>query len=75
MKYLGMKKYIKRIAATTLVAVITLGSLPLSRVYAERGNTNNPDIQKIDNIALDYSKYFDNSVVFKLPETSNKIRL
>ncbi len=69
MNYLGMKKSIKRIAATTLAAVITLGSLPLSQVHAASGNFNSSDIKKIDNIALDYSKYFDNSVVFKLPET------
>ncbi len=72
MKYSRLNKLFKGFAATLLAAVITLGSLPLSRVNAIGGIKGNSDIQKIDNIALDYSKYFNNSVVFKLPDTIDK---
>ncbi len=71
MKYPVLKKIFKGIAATTLAAVITLGSLPLSDVYALGSKDVNSDIKKIDNIALDYSKYFDSSVVLELPDTIN----
>ncbi len=57
------------IAATTLAVVITLGSLPFSQVHAIGDHNGNSDIKKIDNIALDYTKYFDSSVVFELPDT------
>ena len=66
-----LHKFVKGITATALAAVITLGSLPLSQVYAVGSDKTNPDIQKIDNIALDYSKYFDSSVVLELPDTIN----
>ncbi len=72
MKHSRLNKLFKGFAATLLAAVITLGSLPLSQVYAIGCSKGNPDIQKIDNIALDYSKYFDSSVVFKLPDTIDK---
>ncbi len=69
MKNLKLHKLLKGIAATSLALVITLGSLPLSRVYAIKGENANPDIKKIDNISLDYSKYYNSAVVFELPET------
>ncbi len=72
MKHSRLNKLFKGFAATLLAAVITLGSLPVSQVYAIGGSKGNPDIQKIDNIPLDYSKYFDSSVVFKLPDTIDK---
>ena len=72
MKYSRLNKLFKGFAATLLAAVITLGSLPLSQVNAIGGIKGNSDIQKIDNIALDYSKYFNSSVVFKLPDTIDK---
>ncbi len=69
MKHFKLQKIMKGILATVLALVITIGALPVSQVAATGTNRNNPDIQKIDNIALDYSKYFDSSVVFKLPDT------
>ncbi len=69
MNNIVVKKIVMRAAASVLAAVILFGSLPLSSVGAVSANVKNPDIQKIDNMALDYSKYFDSSVVFKLPET------
>ncbi len=72
MKKFRLHKFVKSIATIMLVFVITLGTLPLSQVYAIPGEKINSDIKKIDNIPLDYSKYFDSSVVFKLPETVNK---
>ncbi len=66
-----LHKFVKEITAAALAAVITLGSLPPSQVSAVGSENANPDIQKIDNIALDYTKYFDSSVVFELPDTIN----
>ena len=69
MKQLKLQKFSMRLAAASLSALIMFGSLPTIHATALGGNKTNANIQKIDNIALDYSKYFDSSVVFKLPET------
>ena len=66
-----MQKFIKNTVAFALALVIAVGSLPLSKVYAKSEAGSGSDIKKIDNIALDYSKYFDSSVVLKLPDTIN----
>ncbi len=58
--------------AFALAAVITLGSLPLSQVYALGNDKTDSYVQKIDNLALDYTDYFDSSVVFELPDTINE---
>ncbi len=71
MKCTGLYKFAKGISAIALAAAIVLGSLPMSQVYAISGDNSNSDIKKIDNIALDYSKYFNDSVVFKLPDAVN----
>ncbi len=71
MKRFKLQKVTKSVIATALALVITIGALPIGHVFATGSGKNNPDIQKIENIALDYSKYFDSSVVFKLPDTIN----
>ena len=71
MKHFNLQKLIKGFAALMLVFVILFGSLPISQVSAAGVNTTSSDIKKIDNIALDYSKYFNSSVVFELPDTIN----
>ena len=68
MKHFTLKKFMRRIAATTIAAVILFGSLPMNNILAVTDNKDNPLINKIDNIPLDYSKYFNSSVVFKLPD-------
>ncbi len=68
MKHLKLRKIIKDFAAFALVFVMLFGSLPISQVAAVSGNTTSSDIKKIDNIALDYSNYFNSSVVFELPD-------
>ena len=66
-----LHKLAKGFTAFALAAMITLSSLPFMQVSAVGSGKTNPDIQKIDNLALDYSKYFDSSVVMKLPDTIN----
>ena len=68
MKHFTLKKFMRRIVATTIAAVILFGSLPMNNILAVTDNKDNPLINKIDNIPLDYSKYFNSSVVFKLPD-------
>ena len=68
MKHFTLKKFMRRIVATTIAAVILFGSLPMNNIMAVTDNKDNPLINKIDNIPLDYSKYFNSSVVFKLPD-------
>ncbi len=70
MKHFKLQKFVKGIAAFVLAFVIFFGSIPMPQVAAISGkSSSNPDIKKIDNIALDYSKYFDSSVVLELPDT------
>lgn len=69
MNFLRLKKFGKRVVTTVLAAVILFGSLPPIQISATGNSGVNSDIKKIDNIALDYSKYYDSSVVFKLPDT------
>ena len=71
MKKFRFVKNTKRLAAILLAFVILFGSIPITQVAAKTVDKSNSDIKKIDNIALDYSKYFDSSVVFKLPDTIN----
>ena len=70
MKHLKLQKFMKGIVAATVAFVILFGSLPIAQVSALGSDkSKNPYINKIDNIALDYTKYFDSSVAFKLPDT------
>ena len=70
MKHLKLQKFTKGIVAAIVALVILFGSLPIAQISAFDGDNNkNPYINKIDNIALDYTKYFDSSVAFKLPDT------
>ena len=69
MKNFKTKNFKNRIIASAMAFAISVGSLPMSQVAAVAENNSNPDIKKIDNIALDYSKYFNESVVFELPDT------
>ena len=69
MKHSKLHKLTKGFFASVLAFVITVGSLPPIQAGAMSSDKNVSDIQKIDNIALDYSKYFDSSVVQKLPDT------
>ena len=71
MNHFNTKKITKRFLTVVLATIITISSLPLSQVGAISGKSGNSDIKKIDNIPLDYSKYFDSSVVFELPDTIN----
>lgn len=71
MKKIKLFKNLRSIIAASLAAVITLGSVPLSEVYAVGGEYAESQIQKIDNIQLNYDQYLDSSVVFKLPDTIN----
>ena len=70
-----LQKFIKSISAVILAFMIAVGSLPLSQVYAAGSDTNSSDIKKIDNIALDYSEYYNSSVVFELPDTVKDLSL
>ena len=71
MNRLRLNQFAKSIAAIALALIITLGALPVTQVSAASIGASNPDIKKIDNIPLDYSKYFNSSVVFELPDTIN----
>ena len=70
MKNLKLQKFMKGIVAAVVAFVILFGSLPIMEVAALMGYDDKKSyFNKIDNIALDYSQYFDSSVVFKLPDT------
>ncbi len=71
MKCLKLQKLLKGMSAAVLSVVIAAASLPMSSIYALSDKSYNSDIKKIDNIALDYSKYFDDTKVYQLPETIN----
>ncbi len=58
----------KRIIVTILAVLIALVSLPIAQVSAAEGQLNSPYVKEIENMASDYYKYLDDSVVFELPD-------
>ncbi|MBE6563054.1 MAG: DUF4366 domain-containing protein [Ruminococcaceae bacterium] len=61
----GMKGALSALMATAMIA----GSAVFPAAASAGGEYVNPFVQKIENVALDYDKYLDSSVMFKLPDT------
>ncbi len=72
MRRTRLVKTVKSAVSTLMAAAMVVGSFIFPVASASAQGSSNPYVQKIDNVALDLSKYADNSVMFALPESIGK---